>query len=317
MPDEILILGRSDLEALEIDWSAVVDVLEDAFRHKAAGLVQNPPKPAIHPRPESFINAMPAYIGGSDRAGLKWVAGYESNRALGLPYIYGVFLLTDAATGRPLAVMDGGWITEIRTAGVSGVALRQLRRPVSTLAIVGCGVQGRRNLSAVLSGHPEITEIRAYDRAPAATSALLALAGDRRTVAVESPEAALEGADVVVTAVTVPMGAGRLAGAGAASNAVFLPLDYDDALAPSVAQGAALYTVDDLGQYRANLDEHFAGFPEPAGELGDIVAGTLAVPTDARSVLMHLGIAMDDVALGGLAYDRAVARGVGQRVDFP
>jgi ornithine cyclodeaminase/alanine dehydrogenase-like protein (mu-crystallin family) len=317
MPDEILILGRSDLEALEMDWASVVDVLEDAFRFKAAGLVQNPPKPAIHPRPESFINAMPAYIGGSDRAGLKWVAGYESNRAIGLPYIYGVFLLTDAATGRPMAMMDGGWITEIRTAGVSGVALRQLSRPVSTLGIVGCGVQGRRNLSAILAGHPEIAEVRAYDRAPAATSALLALAGDRRTVAAESPEAALEGADVVVTAVTVPMGAGRLTGAGAGANAVFLPLDYDDALAPAVAQGAALYTVDDLGQYRANFDEHFAGFPEPAGELGDIVAGTLSVPSDARSVLMHLGIAMDDVALGGLAYDRAIARGIGKRVAFP
>jgi ornithine cyclodeaminase/alanine dehydrogenase-like protein (mu-crystallin family) len=317
MPDEILILGRSDLEALEIDWTSVVDVLEDAFRYKAAGLVQNPPKPAIHPRPESFINAMPAYIGGSDRAGLKWVAGYESNRAIGLPYIYGVFLLTDAATGRPLAMMDGGWITEIRTAGVSGVALRQLRRPVSTLAIVGCGVQGRRNLSAILAGHPEVSEVRAYDRVPAATSTLLALAGDRRTVSVASPEAAPEGADVVVTAVTVPMGDGRLTGAGASGNAVFLPLDYDDALAPSVAQGAALYTVDDLGQYRSTFPENFAGFPEPHGELGDIVAGALSVPFDARSVLMHLGIAMDDVALGGLAYDRAIARGIGQRVAFP
>jgi ornithine cyclodeaminase/alanine dehydrogenase-like protein (mu-crystallin family) len=317
MPDEILILGRSDLEALEIDWTSVVDVLEDAFRYKAAGLVQNPPKPAIHPRPESFINAMPAYIGGSDRAGLKWVAGYESNRAIGLPYIYGVFLLTDAATGRPLAVMDGGWITEIRTAGVSGVALRQLSRPVSTLAIVGCGVQGRRNLSAILAGHPEIAEVRAYDRAPAATAALLALAGDRRTITADSPEAALDGADVVVTAVTVPMGAGRLNGAGATGNAVFLPLDYDDALAPSVAQGAGLYTVGDLGQYRSTFHENLAGFPEPHGELGDIVAGTLSVPTDARSVLMHLGIAMDDVALGGLAYDRAIARGMGQRVAFP
>ena len=317
MPDEILILGRSDLEALEIGWRAVVDVLEDAFRSKAAGLVQNPPKPAIHPRPGSFINAMPAYIGGSDRAGLKWVAGYESNRAIGLPYIYGVFLLTDAATGRPLAMMDGGWITEIRTAGVSGVALRQLARPVSTLAFVGCGVQGRRNLSAILDGHPEITEVRAYDRVPAATSALLALAGDRRTAAAVTPEAALVGADVVVTAVTVPMGDGRLTGAGTAANAVFLPLDYDDALAPSVAHEAALYTVDDLGQYRSTFHENFAGFPEPHGELGDIVAGTLSVPDDARSVLMHLGIAMDDVALGGLAYDRAIERGIGQRVAFP
>ena len=88
-------------------------------------------------------------------------------------------------------------------------------------------------------------------------------------------------------------------------------------LPPSVALGAALSTADDLGQYRSTFPENFTGFPDPAGELGDIVAGTLAVPADARSVLMHLGIAMDDVALGGLCYDLAIARGIGTRVAFP
>ncbi len=316
MPDEILILGRTDLEALEIGWADVVDVLEDAFRQKAAGHVQNPPKPAIHPRRESFINAMPAYLGGSDRAGIKWVAGYESNRALGLPYIYGVFLLTDAATGRPLAVMDGAWITEIRTAGVTGVALRHVPRRARRLGMVGCGAQGRRNLDVILAERPEIEEIRAYDRAPTATDALLALAGERRTFAAPTPEAALDGADIVVTAITVSLGQGRLTGEGTEADAVFLPLDYDDALAPAAAHAAALYTVDDLGQYRSTFHESFAGFPEPQGELADIVAGRLAIPTDARSMLMHLGIAMDDVALGALAYDRAVERGIGQTVPF-
>ena len=316
MPDELLILGRADLEALDIGWADVVDVLEDAFRQKAAGHVQNPPKPAIHPRPESFINAMPAYLGGSDRAGIKWVAGYESNRVLGLPYIYGVFLLTEAATGRPLAVMDGAWITEIRTAGVTGVALRHVRRRARRLAIVGCGAQGRGNLGMILAERPEIEEVRAYDRTPAAMDALLALAGDRRTSAASTPEAALDGADVVVTAITVSLGEGRLTGEGTAAEAVLLPLDYDDALAPAAAHAAALYAVDDLGQYRSTFNENFAGFPEPHGELADIVAGRLSIPTDERSVLMHLGIAMDDVALGALAYDRAQERGIGRTVPF-
>jgi ornithine cyclodeaminase/alanine dehydrogenase-like protein (mu-crystallin family) len=316
MSDELLILGRTDLEALEIGWRDVVDVLEDAFRQKAAGEVQNPPKPAVHPRPESFINAMPAYLAGSDRVGIKWIAGYESNRTVGLPYIQGVFLLTDAATGRPLAVMDGAWITEIRTAGVTGVALRHVPRPARTLAMVGCGAQGRRNLAVILAEHPEIVEVRAFDRVAAATDALLALAGSRRIVAAPSPEAALEGADVVVTAVTVSLGEGRLTGEGTTADAVLLPLDYDDALAPAAAIGAALYAVDDLGQYRSTFHENFAGYPEPHGELADIVAGRLVVPSDARSVLMHLGIAMDDVALGALAYDRARDRGIGRTVPF-
>ena len=67
--NELLVLGRSELEDLEITWNEVVDVLDDAFGQKAAGLVQNPPKPAVRPRPDAFINAMPAYLGGSDRRG--------------------------------------------------------------------------------------------------------------------------------------------------------------------------------------------------------------------------------------------------------
>ena len=79
--DEMLVLGRDELQSLGLTWTDVVDVLEDAFRQKAAGLVQNPPKPAVRPRKDAFINAMPAYLGRSDRVGIKWVAGFEQNRA--------------------------------------------------------------------------------------------------------------------------------------------------------------------------------------------------------------------------------------------
>src|SRR5512134_1364430 len=153
-------LGRRELASLELGWTDVVDVLEDAFRQKAAGLVQNPPKPAVRPREDAFINAMPAYLGGSDRVGIKWVAGYERNRPKGLPYIHGAFLLTDAETGRHVSLMDGGWITEMRTAGVSGVVVRHVPGEARRLAIVGAGVQGRRHLELLLELRPDIEEVR-------------------------------------------------------------------------------------------------------------------------------------------------------------
>ena len=95
----MLVMGRSELETLGLGLDDIVDVLDDAFGQKARGLVQNPPKPAVHPRPDAFINAMPAFLGGSDRVGIKWVAGYETNRARGLPYIYGA--LHPVPTRRP------------------------------------------------------------------------------------------------------------------------------------------------------------------------------------------------------------------------
>ncbi|HPV91319.1 MAG TPA: hypothetical protein PLI84_13410, partial [Ornithinibacter sp.] len=73
--NELLILNRRDLEGLALTWPEIVDVIEDAFRQKAQGLVTNPPKPKVTSRDDAFIHAMPAYLGGSDRIGLKWVSG--------------------------------------------------------------------------------------------------------------------------------------------------------------------------------------------------------------------------------------------------
>ena len=314
--DGMLVLARAELESLEITWSEVVDVLEDAFGQKAAGLVQNPPKPAIRPRGDAFINAMPAYLGGSDRAGIKWVAGFEQNRAKGLPYIYGVFVLTDAETGRPLALIDGGWITEMRTAGVSGVVMRQLPDQTRRLAIVGAGVQGRRHLELLLEQRPGIEQVRVFDVSPAASEALLTIAGDREGVVATSAEHALEGADLVVTVVTVSLQP-RLTAENTGPDAVLLPVDYDDALGSQAANDAGLYVVDDPGQYASVDDRHWSGFREPDGELAQVVAGELAVPEGGRRMFLNMGIAMDDVALGALCYDKALAGGVGHTIAFP
>jgi ornithine cyclodeaminase/alanine dehydrogenase-like protein (mu-crystallin family) len=270
----------------------------------------------VRPRSDAFINAMPAYLGGSDRTGIKWVAGYETNRAKGLPYIYGVFILTDAETGRPLALMDGGWITEMRTAAVSGVVLRHVPDRPRRVAIVGAGVQGRRHLSVVLEMRPDVEEVRVFDRGADAAASLLALAGDRRTVAAPSALAALEGADLVITTVTASIEP-RLDHDATADDALLLPVDYDDALSAASANASTLYVVDDLPQYHSFDGIHFMGFREPDGELAQVVAGELAVPSSGRRTFLNMGIAMDDVALGSLAYDRALDRGAGRTIAFP
>jgi ornithine cyclodeaminase/alanine dehydrogenase-like protein (mu-crystallin family) len=314
--DGMLVLGREELESLGLTWTDVVDVLDDAFRQKAAGLVQNPPKPAVRPRPDAFINAMPAYLGGSDRAGIKWVAGYEQNRSKGMPYIHGVFVLTDAETGRPLALIDGGWVTEMRTAGVSGVVMRHVPDEPRRLAIVGAGAQGRRHLELLLELRPGIEQVRVFDAVPEASEVLLEAAGAREGVVASSAEHALEGADLVVTVVTLPVEP-RLSAGNADPDAILLPVDYDDALGADAANAASLYVVDELGQYASVADRHWSGFRGPDGELAEVVAGSLEVPATGRRMFLNMGIAMDDVALGALCYDRGVDRGVGRTIAFP
>jgi ornithine cyclodeaminase/alanine dehydrogenase-like protein (mu-crystallin family) len=253
--NQMLVLNRADLDSLGLTWTEIIDVLEDAFRQKAQGLVQNPPKPKVTSREDAFIHAMPAYLGGSDRIGLTWVAGYEQNNAKGLPYIYGLMIMNDPETGRPVAMLDGGWITEMRTPGVSGVTMRHVPGDPKHLAIVGCGLQGQRHLEVALEVHPGLTHITAYDRNGDRVARMFEeKAGDRVTRLASSPIDAVDGADLVITTITVPLDP-NLDCANTDPNALLLPVDYDDAMAPKAFHDAVVYCVDDLGQYASVADD--------------------------------------------------------------
>ena len=313
----MLVLNRADLEGLGLTWSEIIDVLEDAFQQKARGLVQNPPKPKVTSRGDSaFIHAMPAYLGGSDKIGLKWVAGYENNYAKGLPYIYGVMIMNDAETGRPIALLDGGWITEMRTPGVSGVTMRHVPGEPAHLAIVGCGLQGNRHLEVALEVHPGLTHVTAYDRNPGRAQEMLDKAGSRVTRVASSPTDAVTGADLVITTITVPLDP-KIDCANTDPNALLLPVDYADAMAQAAFDNAVIYSVDDPGQYNSVIEMYFSGLPKPTTDLASVVSGQVAVPTTGRRMLLNMGIAMDDVALSSLVLDRAAAAGVGRYIEFP
>ncbi|MBE0699126.1 MAG: ornithine cyclodeaminase family protein, partial [Anaerolineaceae bacterium] len=102
----LLYLSRSDVEAAALDMPTIITNLEQAFLEKSQGKVEMPPKPEIHPQPDAFINAMPAYIPALRSSGIKWVAGFPENARRGLPYISGLIILNDVETGLPYAVMD-------------------------------------------------------------------------------------------------------------------------------------------------------------------------------------------------------------------
>lgn len=315
--NQMLVLNRADLESLDLTWAEIIDVLDDAFVQKARGLVQNPPKPKVTSRDDAFIHAMPAYLGGSDRIGIKWVAGYEQNHAKGLPYIYGAVIMNDAETGRPIALLDGGWITEMRTPGVSGVTMRHVPGDPKHLAIVGGGVQGRRHLEVALQVHAGLTHVTAYDYVDGVAQQLLDNAGDRVTTVADTPIDAVAGADLVITTITVPLEP-KLDCAYTDPNALLLPVDYDDAMAPAAFHDAVVYCVDDLGQYGSVAESlYFFGLPKPDTHLAEVVAGKYNVPVTGRRMFLNMGIAMDDVALGALVLDRATATGAGRYIEFP
>lgn len=313
----MLVLGRAALESLQLTWPQIIDVLEDAFRQKAQGLVQNPPKPKVAPRKGAFANAMPAYLGGSDALGIKWVTGFETNHAHGLPYIFGTVIVNDPDNGRPLALLDGGWVTEMRTPGVSGVTMRHVPGTVRRLALIGYGVQGRRHLQVALVEHPEMEEIVVHDHHPEAVQAIHEAAPDRQVRAAATPSECVDGADLVITTVSVPLEP-RIDCRNTAPDALLLPVDYGDAMGAVAARESAIFAVDDLGQYASVAGvNHFFDFPEPATDLASVVTGAASVPAGGRRMMLNMGIAMDDIALASLVLRVADERGVGERIEFP
>jgi ornithine cyclodeaminase/alanine dehydrogenase-like protein (mu-crystallin family) len=313
--NRLTVLRREDLDALALTWDEIIEVLGAAFTQKAASQVQNPPKPRVAPREDAFANAMPAYLSGSDRLGLKWVSGYQGNPTAGHPYIYGSLMMNDAATGRPMALIDGSWVTEMRTAAVSGLVMRHVEG-ARTVAMVGCGTQGRRHAELAMEALPDLDLVRAYDRVPAAVDRLTEVVGGRPVHRATSPQDAVEGADLVISSLTEPLPS-KLVADGTSSSAVFLPIDYDDAVSAQVVAGASLYLVDDRTQYASARTRAFHDFREPDGELAELVTGQRALPRGERSVVMNMGLAMADVALGGLVVDRAAELGAGDLVRFP
>ncbi len=126
------------------------------------------------------------------------------NRERGLPDINAVVILLDSDTGIPLAVMDGNWVTAVRTAGLSAVAAKRLARPdASVAAFIGCGVQAQSHLQAFAALFP-LQEIRAFGRGSANRDALCQAAEKLGLAAVASSTAreAVQDADVIITSVT-------------------------------------------------------------------------------------------------------------------
>jgi ornithine cyclodeaminase/alanine dehydrogenase-like protein (mu-crystallin family) len=343
MRDAILYLSADDVNAA---MPPVAERLELAERTMTA-LVSDaelPPKIGVHPRPPgSFAHAMPAALRptgttdgagdtGSDLLGIKWVAGFPENRAAGLPAIHAVVILSDPSTGEPAAILDGGPITAQRTAAVSGVAIARFGPRAAAVAgaedhapratIVGAGVQGKSHLEALGHALPGVT-VTIVDRHRERADALAEAAGETpgitaaRSLPIEQVRDATADADVVITAASFTDPARRqvMDGAWLGPAALVVPVDYATMCAASVAADAALFLVDDRGQFLANREAgQFDGYPDPTATLGEAILDGIIRPSSGRVVVTHLGVGLADVVFADAIVRRARSAGLGTRL---
>ena len=321
---EILYLNRRDVEFLNISYPEVINAVELSFKLKGEGKVELPPKPGVHPRPNSFIHAMPAYIGGEvDVAGVKWVAGYPDNPARGLPSIIAILVLNDASTGVPVAVMDATWITAVRTAAASAVAAKYLARPsAENLGIIGLGVQGRTHLLAMREV-VKLKRVYVYDvvkpKIKEYVEEMSPKCPEAEIVPCDDYKCVTKNSDIVVTATYIVEKPERFIGLGdLREEFLAIPIDYDAAFKEEVANGVEVFVVDDRGQYLATKARgpYFKGYPDRVDyDMGDVVAGKVTGLREKRKKMaLLMGIASHDVIVAKIVYEAAVKRGVGVRL---
>jgi len=205
--NEFIFLSQEDVLATGIGMDRVLDIIESVLALHDAGEVNLPSKVILDlgERERGRINAMPAYLGGEfEICGMKWIAGFPKNPArYGIPRAHALTVLNDAETGVPLAIMDGTYISAMRTGAVTGVGARYLANPDSeVIGIIGCGVQAKTQIMALKAAVPAVRMVKGYDIRKDAANHFLKWVSETMNLkveAVESPRQAVEGSDIVVT----------------------------------------------------------------------------------------------------------------------
>ncbi len=311
---DLLYLSRADVERL-LDVDAMLDALAAALVAYSSRLASAPPRMAVRVE-RGLLGVMPGYVPGVALES-KLVSVFPANQAHGLPSHQGLIAMFDEESGTPLALMDGTYITAIRTGGTAAVAARVLaRQDASVLAILGAGVQGRSHLE-IFPRVRDFGEIRVASRSSERASDLAA--SNPRARAALSFEDAVRGADVVAccTDAREPILHREWLKPGVHVSAVggtFGPeLDADTVRACSVFvewRGAVTSAPPAGAHELQGLD------PNSVTEVGEVIAGTKPGRRSADELTLYksTGIAVEDAATAGLVYERALRDGAGTRL---
>ncbi len=327
-----LILSRSDIQRC-LTMPEAIEAMRLAFGALHAGQAQMPQRLAVGLPEQGTALLMPSLLQTTEQEAfsLKVITVMPRNSLRGLPSLYASVLLLDATTGRTQAILEGGWLTAMRTGAVSGLATELLaRREADVLALFGAGAQAPTQLLAIDAVRP-LREVRVVNRSDEHYQQLVAIVQSLLGAAcppiyrAASASEALKGASLVAcaTTATVPLFTWRDIEPGTHINAVgaFTP-EMREVDPETVAHArivvdqreAALVEAGDLLQ---PLAAGRISCPQTWSELGELVSG--AAPgrqhEDEITLFKSVGLAVQDLAVALQVYRNARHLGVGIEVD--
>ena len=326
----LLILNHSEVEQL-LPMNECIDVMEDAFTALARGEYHQPLRTIVKPPDVKGVMAlMPTFRAGKTPLfGLKAICVFPGNAGIGKDAHQGGVILFDGTNGEPLAFVNASAITAIRTAAVSGLATKRLaREDAGDLAIIGAGVQARTHLAA-MSCVRSLRRIRVCARRLESAQAFAAEMQAQSPCPLEpvaTPDAAVRGADLIVTATTSrePVVQREWVSPGAHINAVgtfsFNAREIDT---PTIVDGQLFVdrresALNEAGDYLIPAKEGAIGPEHIRAELAEVVTRTHPGRSspDEITIFKSLGLAMEDLAAAAYVFRKARRQDVGTLASF-
>ena len=326
-----LLLSRSDVEKA-LSMADAIGLVERGFVEFGAGGVDMPQRAVIFvPEHDGLAGFMPALVREMGALAIKTVTAFKGNPKKGLPTIFGTVTLLDTETGIPLSIMDGGYLTAVRTGAASGVATKYLAKEDAHIAaIFGAGVQGATQLEAICTVR-NITEVRVFDTDREAAQRFAREMGGRgpipaNVVVVDSPKEALAGADVVATATTSPSPIfdGDDLSPGVHINGVgshapkARELDTKTVVRSKIVCDAVAACLVEAGDLLMPIEEGALIKSDIHGGLAEVISGQLPGRESSKEITLFksVGLAFQDAAAALETYRKAEAMGLGAQFQF-
>jgi len=326
------VLSRSDVMRT-LSMRDAIDVVERAFIDYSTGKSDVPPRLIIaQPETQGKTLFMPGYLPESGALAIKILSVHMTNARRKLPLIYATAILVDSSAGQVLAVMEGGYLTALRTGVASGVATRYLARSdARTVAILGAGVQGRSQLLGVSAIRP-VERAFIYDRLPEHIRdfkfQMRHQMGRRiELLSASSPAEAIREADIICTATTSlePVFDGLDLKPGTHINAIGSYTPEMQEIDDETLRRASKIVVDTRAGALAEAGDILAAVSHGAiqisdiyGEIGEIANGSKKGRESEEEItyFKSVGNAVQDVAVAQTIYREAVKQDLGTEIDL-
>lgn len=316
----LLYLSNQNVVDLGISRAEIIDLTRKTLIEHGNHRYEMPAKIGVHPYPEVFYHAMPAYVPAMNAVGCKWIECYPGNPSkFGLPQTTGLMIINDVESGVPVAVMDSTWVTAMRTPAVTVLSAAKLHPGAKTFGMFGCGVQGREHIRYAAEVLPNLKTVYVYDTRDDAADALIAELQQVvpfTLVKAASVEAVAKNSEILSSATVIlkdPLSIVKDEWISAGQT--ILPCDLNTFWDPQIPKRADKYIVDSIEEHElfAEMGYFPDGLPTITAETGEVIAGLKPGRDNADQLIVNsnIGMAVCDVVVGRAIYERAVKHGVG------